>query len=540
MQPLVINPQKGGIVMKRFRCIPLVLFIFLIVLSCPPVTPVEAQPIPNPHDTLFVTASIPYEDLHGSGYGYVYLADSLRGIRNPVIAVEGFDLDNSWDWDELYNHLNQEEMLETMRSSGYDLIILDFADATDYIQRNSFVLVELIQQVQSMIDPTLTIAVAGASMGGLCARYALAYMETHGLEHRVRNFISFDAPHHGANIPLGIQYWLEFFSGLSDAAAQMLANLNRPAARQLLVYHYTMPPGSTGEPDSLRTEWLADLDAVGGYPQNLRKVAIANGSGYQLGQGFAPGDQIIEYEYADLFTTIRGNVWAVPDGASQMIFDGYIRIIIIPTSLQATVSSTQPYDNAPGGWRASMADMDSTEAPYGDIIALYDNHCFIPTVSALAIDTQDLFYDIAGDPDLLSHTPFDAVYYPADNQDHVSITAENAQWFLTEARISATSVASGDGPQSPPAVLHQNYPNPFNPMTTIAFELQANAQVRLAVYNIEGKQVRMLINNVLDKGLNKITWDGMDSYGNPAASGIYFYRLTTGDNLLTRKMLLIR
>jgi len=522
--------------MKRFGCIPLALFAILFHAYCPSVL---ARTTPNPHDTLFVTASIPYRGVQGSGYGYVYLADSLAGIRNPVIAVEGFDLDNSWHWNELYNHLNQENMIETMRSMGYDLVILDFADATDYLQRNSFVLVELIRQVQSMIDPSLTIAVAGASMGGLIARYALAYMETHGLEHRVRNYISFDAPHQGANIPLGIQYWLDFFSGLSDAAAEMLASLDRPAARQMLVYHHMTPPGSTGEPDSLRAGWLADLEAVGGYPQNLRKVAIANGSGYQAGQGFAPGDQIIEYEYADLFTTIRGNVWAVPDNTSDMIFDGYIRIIIIPTSSQVTVSGTKPYDNAPGGWRASMADMDSTEAPYGDIVALYNHHCFIPTTSALDIDTDDLFYDIAGDPDILNHTPFDAVYFPSENQDHASITAENAQWFLTEARLSATAVASGRGPVPANVVLHQNYPNPFNPLTTISFELANENHVRLAVYNIEGKKVRTLVDRVLDGGIHKVTWDGTDAYGSPAASGIYFCRLQADGNRLTRKMVLI-
>jgi hypothetical protein len=223
-----------------------------------------------------------------------------------------------------------------------------------------------------------------------------------------------------------------------------------------------------------------------------------------------------------------------------MIFDGHIRILIIPQSLQVTVSGTQPFDNAPGGWRSSMADMDSTEAPYGDIIALYDNHCFIPTISALAIDTQDLFYDIGGDPDILSRTPFDAVYYPTDNQDHASITAENAQWFLSEARISATSVASGDTPQSPHAVLHQNYPNPFNPVTTISFELQENAHVYLAVYNIEGKLVRVLADRHFSEGISKLTWDGKNANGNAVGSGVYFYRLKTGHQGLTRKMVLMR
>lgn len=527
----------GRIVIKSFKCIFLILFALLAGAFY---SPVDAQLIPAPHDTLFVAASIPFEGEYGSGQAYVYLADSLGTLSNPVIAVEGFDLDNSWDWDELYNHLNQESMLETLRSEGFDVVILDFTDATDYVQRNSYVVIELIQQVQSMIYPARTIAIAGASMGGLCTRFALAYMETHGLEHRVRTFISFDAPNHGANIPLGIQYWLEFFSDLSDAASEMLARLNRPAARQMLVYHYTMPAGPAGEPDSLRVEMLADFTDVGEYPQNLRKVAIANGSAYQVGQGFAPGDQIIQYEYADFLTTIRGNVWAIPDGAEQIIFDGYIRILILPTALTVTVSGTKPYDSAPGGWRTSMADMDSTEAPYGDIVALHDNHCFIPTVSALAIDTEDLFYDIMGDPDILSHTPFDVVYYPADNQDHASITAENALWFLDEIRTGVTGIPSGPGPVLPDIVLHQNYPNPFNPATVIRFILPSAMHVKLCVYNVKGELISTVADKHMTKGRKEVIWSAKDNRGQAVSSGVYFYRLIAGEIVQTKKMVLLK
>ena len=523
--------------MKRLLCIPLVLTALISGIFY---SSAGAQSTPNPHDTLLVTASIPFEGQCGTGRAYLYLADSLGTLSNPVIAVEGFDLDNSWDWDELYSHLNRQDLLETLRGEGYDIVLLDFTDATDYIQRNSFVVVELIQQVQSMIDPGLSIAVAGASMGGLCARYALAYMETHALEHRVRNFISFDSPHHGANIPLGIQHWLEFFSDLSDSAAEMLARLNRPAARQMLVYHYTIPAGTTGQPDSLRTEMLADFAAVGEYPQNLRKVAIANGSGYQLGQGFAPGEQLIDYEYSDLFTTIKGNVWAVPDGAQQMIFDGYIRIILLPTTLQVTVSGTRPFDSAPGGWRSSMADMDSTEAPYGDIIALYDNHCFIPTVSALAIDSQDLFYDIAGDPGIMSHTPFDTIYYPADNQDHASINTENAQWFLNEIRAGITGEPEEDAPSMPEVVLHQNYPNPFNPLTVIRFDLPGALRVKLSVFDVEGRLVSTIVDQLMTEGRKEVIWNGTDRKGRAVTSGVYFYRIDTGTFSQTRKMVLLR
>ena len=129
-------------------------------------------------------------------------------------------------------------------------------------------------------------------------------------------------------------------------------------------------------------------------------------------QGFAPGDQIIFYEYSSLLVDILGNVWAVPDSANHIIFDGLLDLIwpFPDDQLTVYVEGTRPYDSAPGGTRGSMAQMDSTEAPYGDIVALHDTHCFIPTVSALAIDTADLLYDVAGDPDLLASTPFDAVY----------------------------------------------------------------------------------------------------------------------------------
>ncbi len=520
--------------MKRPRIATSLSFILIAGFFC---VNAGAQQVPAPHDTLFLTASIPFDGRYGTGMAYVYMEDSLGVLDNPVIAVEGFDLDNSWDWDDLYNHLNTEDLLETLRDGGFDIVILDFTDATDYVQLNSFVLVELIKQVQSMIFPNRTIAVAGASMGGLCARYALAYMETHGIEHRVRNYISFDAPHTGANIPLGVQYWLDFFSGLSDAAAGMLASLNRPAARQMLVYHYTDPAGATGEPDLLRAEMLADFAAVGEYPQNLRKVAIANGSGNMLGQGFGPGDQIISYEHEELLTTITGNVWSVPDGAAQTIFDGYIRIIILPTSMTVNVSGTKPYDSAPGGWRESMADMDSTEAPYGDIVALHEHHCFIPTVSALAIDTGDLFYNIGGDADLLSHTPFDEVYYPAANQDHASVTAENRQWFLDEIRLGVTD---GSLPPLGDVVLHQNYPNPFNPNTVIRFDLPRPAYVRLRVYNVKGELVSTLVDGHFAEGSREIAWNATDSRGRRVSSGVYFYRLAAGEQVRTRKMILLR
>jgi hypothetical protein len=502
---------------------------------------VIALETPAPHDTIHVTATIPYESQYASGDAYIYLADSLAPLACPVVVLEGFDMDNTMFWDELYNDLNQEDLIERVRAEGFDVIVLNFFDSVDYIQRNSFVVVELLSQIQAMIPPSRDIALIGASMGGLCGRYALTYMEQNGPAHRVRTFISLDVPHRGANIPLGIQYWVKFFSEQSAAAGEMLTGLESPAARQMLEYHFTDPPGTTGESDPLRSVLLGEFSALGGYPSALRKIAVANGSGHAAGQEFSPGEQIIFYEYGSLLVDIIGNVWAVADGSNHIIFDGLIDMIwpLPDDEMVVYAQDTRPLDNAPGGSRPSMAQMDSTEAPYGDIVALHERHCFVPTVSALDIDTDDLFYDVAGDPSIMSRTPFDSIFWAPVNEGHIFISPECADLLLAEVRIGVT----GDDPPLPRAdrtVLRQNRPNPFNPATTIKYGLPSAGHVLLCVYDVAGRLVRTLIDGNRPAGWHEAAWDGLDEAGRPAASGVYFCRLASPRSRHTIKMILLR
>lgn len=498
--------------------------------------------VPDPDDTLHITAAIPYLGEYASGSAYVYLGASHASITNPVLIIEGFDIDNSMGWEFLYETMNQEGMIETLSTRGFDAVVLDFTDATDYIQRNSFVAVELIEHLNSIIQPYASIAVVGASMGGLVGRYALSYMEHNAMAHNVRTFISFDSPHEGANIPLGIQYWVKLFSIESGDAAAMLASLQTPAPRQMLAYYLTDPPESTATSHALLAELKADMAAVGDYPALPRKVAVANGSGYMGGQSFGAGEQIIFYEYYSFLVDIIGNVWAVPDGGGQIIFNGAInRIWPLPDDyLQVYVSGTRPYDSAPGGTRASMAQMDSTVAPYGDIIALHESHCFIPTVSALDIDTQDLFYDIAGDPDLLAHTPFDTVYFPIENQEHIAITAESANWFVSELERGVYAGLPGSEPARPSIVLHQNSPNPFRTSTSIRFALAQAGHVRLEVFDVTGRSVAVLVDGLMPAGAGRAAWSGRDARGRRVAPGLYFVNLSSRGARETAKMLLLR
>lgn len=83
-----------------------------------------------------------------------------------------------------------------------------------------------------------------------------------------------------------------------------------------------------------------------------------------------------------------------------------------------------------------------------------------------------------------------------------------------------------------------NYPNPFNPTTTIAFSVPNNGPATLKVYNLKGQVVRTLVNEVREAGKYTVVWNGMDDNGNNVSSGLYFYRLSSGNDTVTRKMLL--
>lgn len=88
--------------------------------------------------------------------------------------------------------------------------------------------------------------------------------------------------------------------------------------------------------------------------------------------------------------------------------------------------------------------------------------------------------------------------------------------------------------------LYTNYPNPFNPTTTISYDLPQSLQVRLAVYNILGQRVVLLVDDRQAAGHYEIAWDGRDGRGQSVASGMYFYKIEAGDFVQSKKMMLLK
>ena len=88
--------------------------------------------------------------------------------------------------------------------------------------------------------------------------------------------------------------------------------------------------------------------------------------------------------------------------------------------------------------------------------------------------------------------------------------------------------------------LERNYPNPFNSGTVLPFSLSRATEVHLQVFDVLGGPVANLVVGRLQTGHHRVNWEGLDAGGQPVPSGIYFYRLRSGNRAESRKMTLVR
>jgi hypothetical protein len=121
---------------------------------------------------------------------------------------------------------------------------------------------------------------------------------------------------------------------------------------------------------------------------------------------------------------------------------------------------------------------------------------------------------------------------------------ETFTWTANGDRIEVTGLTSkahGSTDVMPEAYsLAQNYPNPFNPTTAIGFSLPSAMKARVEIYNVLGRLVAVPFDGMAASGYNEVVCDGRSDNGSEAASGVYFYRLTTEEYMETRKMTLLK
>lgn len=408
-------------------------------------------------------------------------------LTKPLIVIEGFDPPQLSYFDQLHYENFRQSLNQSLTGlnnisvilgndlerQGYDLVYIDFDNGADYIERSAYLVEEIIQWVNQQklnngsVEPNV---VFGQSNGGLIGRYALREMEMLGIPHDTRQFISYDSPHQGANVPLGYQYMIAelastvifgYHLNLWIPELQLGVDLlNNPASLEMLVYHAAAYPLPTTQRISLMS-WFNQ----NGYPTQCELVGISNGSHTGIGEPFAPGAPLLDVETGSLimlppilgiWLALHGigfhaefHVNAVPDvnDGMQRIYKGkmYAFVHYIPVyfmNAQIDVSGTRPYDSAPGGvYDLEVFGIDlSPLNNYANVTLHSSSFCFIPTVSALDVAApfnQDLYVNVQNLGIIANNrTPFESywasiAYNPLSNQYneiHIDFTPGNIEY----------------------------------------------------------------------------------------------------------------
>jgi len=108
------------------------------------------------------------------------------------------------------------------------------------------------------------------------------------------------------------------------------------------------------------------------------------------------------------------------------------------------------------------------------------------------------------------------------------------------AEVTIDHTSSNDLLKPDVTALSGNYPNPFNPATTISFSNREAGQVSINIYNMKGQLVKTLINEYLEAAYHNIVWNGKDNTEKSVSSGIYFYKMKSGNYSNTKKMILMK
>jgi Secretion system C-terminal sorting domain/Lecithin:cholesterol acyltransferase len=395
--------------------------------------------------------------------------NSSEKLNKPILVLDGFDPADLRKVGNIYDLMNSQpvQLSNFLRQQGHDIIICNFLDGADFIERNALGVIQLLNYINARTTDPITLI--GPSMGGLIAKYALAKMEKENNNHNVGLYLSMDAPHQGANIPIGAQYFLYFFGEIigNAGALEGLSKIKSPAARQMLIHYYSLH-STIAKEHSWRLYYLENvkLNSIpnsNGYPQNSRNIAYINGSETKTTQGIA--GLLFKLDIGILGNSInaaRALVYASPNFGSSIVADFQA---INPNNFyqqetfqrMASVILNNPYptslDNAPGGKYDTQYQLTHSNGVLSEGFTLFHpKHNFIPSVSSLDIrypDGQINYLLGIRDAKIICNnlTPFVAYYAPEQNEDHVFISAAGANWLKREIRngnktVHATTITN--------------------------------------------------------------------------------------------------
>ena len=425
-------------------------------------------------------------------------------ITKPIIVLDGFDpgdirkiyedsegylRDNSSIYELMKFNVSltqTKNLVDSLRSEtlGYDVILVNFPEGADYIERNAMAVIALLERVNGQLRDNGSdegIVMIGPSMGGLISRYALTYMEKRGMNHNTRLWISFDSPHWGANIPLGAQAKLYFFGYLGEREAAKESfdtNFRSPAARQMLIeqldYAHERPyilreipqyptnlfrdreTAGQNNNSPFRIRWMKTIEEAG-FPTNSRKIALVNGTSLSTKVGGVEGDTFLALKgyFVDLFFLLpttkvidtRSRFMEIPFRENEL-FNGFLRLGVgnaLRESLNRTNINPRGCMDVVQGGTYNTAEIIKEEFTRtlnesGNFVAYHEwsneiyLHSFIPTVSSLAFYNPNFNWNDNINRNLIctEEIPFDSYFVPNTNEEHVYVTAKSVEWLLEE------------------------------------------------------------------------------------------------------------
>ena len=152
-------------------------------------------------------------------------------------------------------------------------------------------------------------------------------------------------------------------------------------------------------------------------------------------------------------------------------------------------------------------------------------------------DQTGIYSNISADPRFCAPSAGD--FHLAE--DSPCLPENNDCGHLMGAYAMGCDPTAVDAPAPIGFTLAQNHPNPFNPKTEIAFTLLAPARVTLAIHDLAGRRVAVLLDSALrGPGRHAVAWDARDAEGGPLASGVYICRLDASGHSRTRKLTLLK